>query len=292
MAQRFGGRFSPDAKGRPAPGAPAPHPFDGKRPTRAGFRSKVLFVLPFVFAWQAFTGTPAALFLGLGTFALMLLGAWLTREGIFAQEAYDARTVARRPALPRKALGAALFGAGLATGAIMGQQSPVVAAFLGALGAALNLMAFGADPMRDKGTEGIDAFQTNRVATAVDEAERHLAAMRDAGARAGDRAIAARIDRFIATARALFRTVEADPRDLSAARKYLGVYLMGARDATAKFADHYARSRDAQVRAEYEALLDDLETHFAERTRRLVTDGRSDLDVEIAVLRERLAREG
>ncbi|MGC5198902.1 hypothetical protein, partial [Aphanothece microscopica] len=126
------------------------HPFDGKRPTRAGFRSNLLFALPFVFAWDAFSGTPADLFLGLGAFALMLLGAWLTREGIFAQDAYDARSVARRPAIPRKALGAALFGAGLATGAVMAGQAPVTAALLGALGAALNLAAFGPDPMRDK----------------------------------------------------------------------------------------------------------------------------------------------
>jgi hypothetical protein len=287
MAQRFGGKFSPDAKD-----APPAHPFDGKRPTKAGFRSNLLFALPFVFAWRAFSGTPADLFLGLGAFALMLLGAWLTREGIFAQDAYDARTVARRPAIPRKAFGAALFGSGLATGAVMAGQSPVVAALLGALGAALNLAAFGADPMRDKGATGIDAFQTGRVATAVDEAEKHLAAMRDAAARAGDRAIAARVDRFAATARALFRTVEADPRDLTAARKYLGVYLMGARDATIKFADHYTRSRDAQARADYESLLDDLEQTFAQRTQRLMTDNRTDLDVEIAVLRERLTREG
>lgn len=290
MAQRFGGKFSPDAKGQPV--APAAHPFDAKRPTQAGLRSKLLFVLPFVFAWDAFSGTPADLFLGLGAFALMMLGAWLTREGIFAQDAYDARTVARRPAIPRKAFGAALFGAGLATGAVMAGQSPVTASLLGALGAALNLTAFGADPMRDKGAEGIDAFQTGRVATAVDEAERHLAAMRDAAARAGDRQIEGRVDRFAATARALFRTVEADPRDLTAARKYLGVYLMGARDATIKFADHYARSRDAQVRADYTALLDDLEQTFAQRTQRLMTDNRTDLDVEIAVLRERLGREG
>lgn len=287
MARRFGGRFSPGGDD-----APPPHPFDGRQPTRAGLRSNLLFALPFLFAWKAFSGTPADLFLGLAAFSLMMLGAWLTREGIFAQEAYDARTVARRPAIPRKGFGAALFGAGLATAAVMAGQPPVTAAALGALGSALNLVAFGLDPLRDKGAAGVDAFQTGRVATAVDEAERHLSAMRDAAARAGDPAIAARVDRFAATARALFRTVEADPRDLTAARRYLGVYLMGARDATIKFADHQARSRDATARADYIALLDDLEQTFAQRTRSLMTDNRADLDVEIAVLRERLSREG
>ena len=90
----------------------------------------------------------------------------------------------------------------------------------------------------------------------------------------------------------MFRTIENDPRDLTAARKYLSVYLMGARDATVKFADIYARSRDAGARADYIALLDDLEANFTGKTQKLLIEDRSDLTVEIDVLRERLAREG
>jgi hypothetical protein len=101
-----------------------------------------------------------------------------------------------------------------------------------------------------------------------------------------------RLERFQTTARDLIRTVEEDPRDLSAARKYLGVYLQGARDATAKFADVYARTKDTQARADYATLLDDLDQNFSARTRKLLLEDRSDLTVEIDVLRERLQREG
>jgi hypothetical protein len=144
------------------------------------------------------------------------------------------------------------------------------------LGAALHLMAFGLDPMKDKGLEGVDSFQTDRVARAVDEAERHLAAMKEAIGRTGDRVLIGRVDRFQATARAMFRQVEQDPRDLTAARRYLGVYLLGARDATVKFADLYARTRDQKARADYESLLDDLEKEFAARTERLLLDDRTE----------------
>jgi hypothetical protein len=89
----------------------------------------------------------------------------------------------------------------------------------------------------------------------------------------------------------MFRQVENDPRDLAAARKFLGVYLLGARDATIKFADLYSRNRDPQAREDYVALLDDLETNFATKTETLLLDDRTDLDVEISVLRDRLARE-
>jgi 5-bromo-4-chloroindolyl phosphate hydrolysis protein len=215
----------------------------------------------------------------------------MTREGLFAQEAYEARRVARRPALPRKAIGAMLVGGGLGVGLLMAGQSSVIATIIATLGAFLHIGAFGFDPMSDKGVEGIDSFQTDRVAKAIDTAEAHLKAMNDVILRARDRALERRIDAFSTTARALFRTVESDPRDLTAARKYLGVYLQGARDATEKFTDLYAQNRDPKIRADYEALLTDLETNFASRTTALLSDNHSDLNVEIQVLRERLAFE-
>ena len=299
MSQRFGGKYSPDGKPagpqpdageRPEPGMGknAPPGFATKRPSLVGFRSNILFLLPFLFAWKAFQGEPGDLILGLGTFALLLGGAWMTREGLLAQEAYEARRIARRPAIPRKIFGAGLTGAGLCLGALMADQAPVLSGALGLIGAGLHLGAFGLDPLRDKGAEGVDQFQTDRVARAVEEAERHLTAMRDAILRARDRGLEARVDRFTTTARGLFRTVETDPRDLTAARKYLGVYLQGARDATVKFVDLYAAGRAPKLRADYEALLDDLETTFARRTTDLLSNDHSDLNVEIEVLRERL----
>ena len=54
----------------------------------------------------------------------------------------------------------------------------------------------------------------------------------------------------------------------------------------------FGETRDPGARADYEALLDDLETNFARRTSALLTDNRSDLDIEIGVLRDRLKREG
>jgi hypothetical protein len=256
-----------------------------------GARVNALFLVPLPLIFLAFFREPTGLALSLGGAALMLGAAWMTREGVRAQAAYETRKIARRPGLPRKILGAVLMGAGIGLAGFV-DGSALIAALLGGIGAALHLAAFGLDPMQDKGMEGIDTFQTDRVARAVNEAEAHLTAMKDAILRARDRQLEARVDAFQATARDMFRTIEDDPRDLTAARKYLGVYLRGATEATAKFADLFARSRDAGARADYERLLDDLEANFAARTQQLLTDNRTDLDVEIEVLRERLAREG
>lgn len=284
MAQRFAGKYSP--------GAPQPGPQGGiEAAPKPKQRLLFLFLAPLAFAVPAFAGGPRALLLGLGACGILILAAWLTREGVAAHEAYAARRVARRPALPRKLIAAVLMAAGVGVGAMIDAPGPLLPILFGLAAGLLHLGAFGLDPLTDKGMEGMDPFQTERVANAVSTAEALLSAMQDAILRTHDAALAARVERFAASARALFRSVEADPGDLTAARKYLSVYLMGARDATVKFADVYAPARDPAVREGFEALLSDLETRFASRTKVLLASARTDLDVEIAVLRDRLKLE-
>lgn len=289
MAQRYGGPHSPDPQ---QPGTGPRGPFGGRRRSRAAARLNMMFMAALPFLLFSFQQEPVPMGLDITAFLILVLAAWLTREGIHAQEAYEARRVARRPALPRKLIAAVLTGGGLFLGGYIPGGSLLHPLIFGVLGLVLHLLAFGPDPMRDKGMEGIDPFQTERVARAVGEAETYLAGMKDAILRTNDRVLLARVEKFQTAARELFRTVEADPRDLTGARKYMGVYLMGARDATAKFADIWVATRDAQARADYEALLDDLETNFAARRRQMLLDDRSDLNIEIDVLRDRLQREG
>ena len=283
MAERFGGKYSPGG-GPSGPVSPSP-----TAPKVAGkWRTTVLFLTAFLFLFPAFGDGPREMLLGLLAGGLIVLSAWLTREGMVAEAAYAARKLARRPAFPRKAAGAVATGAALAVGGVIAEPGLFYPVLYALVGAGLHLAAFGLDPMADKGMEGIDTFQTGRVAKAVDEGEAHLAAMQDAILRAKDRSLERRVAQFATAARGLFRTIEGDPGDLTAARKYLSVYLMGARDATVKFADHYAQTRDSQARADYEMLLADLETTFAQKTTQFLSNSRTDLDVEIAVLRDRL----
>lgn len=286
MAQRYGGKYSPDG---PTTDRGS---FQGARRTRAGGRVNLLFLAPLPLIWSAFGNGPVALLLNLTALGLLLLAAWMTREGILAQEAYDSRKVARRPGFPRKLAGAVLTGLGLAVAGYAASGGIIAPVIYAVIGTVLHSLSFGLDPMKDKGLEGVDQFQTDRVARAVEKAETHLAAMSDAIKRAGDRQAETRVERFQTRVREMLRTVEDDPRDLTAARKYMGIYLVGARDATVKFADIYARSRDAGARSDYMMLLTDLEENFAAKTQKLLADNQTDLEIEISVLRDRLQREG
>ncbi|WP_298847169.1 5-bromo-4-chloroindolyl phosphate hydrolysis family protein [uncultured Ruegeria sp.] len=300
MAKRFGGKYSPEGDVSGDTSAPRAQ-FDGAQVEPAGARANILFLPAIPLVFLSLNDGAIGMTIGLIAAGVLTAAAFLLREGLRAEAAYNTRKTARRPAFPRKIFASLLtgLGAGLASyrtefldAETVAQASLLAPVLFGVAATVLHSISFGLDPMKDKGMEGIDTFQQDRVARVVDDAEKHLSEMTDAIKRAGDRQVEARVERFQDTARDLFRTVEEDPRDLAGARKYLTVYLQGARDATVKFADVYSRTRDAQSLADYSALLDDLEQNFAARTRKMLLDDRSDLTVEIDVLRERLQREG
>jgi hypothetical protein len=298
-AERYGGKYSPDPRpesGTTATGAPPPRFRDG-RARKVSLRARTMYLLPlpllFAGLGATFRGSAAEMLGELGGFVGLMLAAWLLNEGLRAEEAYAARAVARPPAVPRKLFAAVLTGASVALAGVLslGQGLPAAVAF-GAVAGAAMLAAFGLDPMRKKGLAGVDAFATERVARAIDQAEGLVRQVTDAAKRIGDRRLEGRIDRLCDQAREVFRLVEQDPRDLGRARTFLSVYLLGLRDATVKFAEIWTRSRDPQARAAYVDLLGDLETSFATHRTQLLLDDRSDLDIEIEVLRERLKQDG
>lgn len=290
MAQRFAGKYSPDGAGGRQ--TRVSNSLAGASVDPVGARANLMFLPAVVLLFSALFQGAIGLALGIAGAGVLSLGAWLLRGGLQAQAAYDARKVARRPALPRKIFASILAGGGIGLGAVSHDSSLVAAVLFGAATCGLHIAAFGLDPLTNKGMDGLDTFQQDRVARVVDEADAHLKAMTDALRRLGDRHVNDRMAQFQTAARKLIRTVEDDPRDLTAARRYLGVYLLGARDASTKFAEVYARTNSAETRDDYLALLDDLERNFAARTEKLLLDDHSDLTVEIEVLRDRLDREG
>ncbi|NDD36468.1 MAG: hypothetical protein EBZ26_09240, partial [Flavobacteriia bacterium] len=231
-----------------------------------GFRSNLMFVPPVLVVLAHLGAGPERLVTSIAAGGTLTLGAWLLREGLRAEAAYHNRKVARRPAFPRKIFAAALAGVGIGLAASASGVEVFGASLYGLATAVLHLAAFGFDPLADKRLEGVDLFQQDRVARVVDEAEDYLNAMTDHIAALKDRRLDTRVAGFVASVRRLIRKVEEDPRDLTGARKYL--------------------------RAAYETLLGDLEAQFAAQTSHMLLDDRTDMDIEIKVLRDRLQREG
>lgn len=297
MAQKFGGRFSPGGgrPGTPPPVAP-PDRFRDRAAARVSVRARLMYLWPLPLLWSGIGaisgGNAGAMLADLGGFAGLMLSAWLLNEGLRAEAAYDARAVARPPAIPRKLFAAGLTGVSVAGIGWATLGDGMAALAFGSMAALAQGLAFGLDPMRRKGMDGVDSLAVERVARAIDEAEGLVRDIIAAAARLGDKRLEGRIERLCDQARDVFRVIEADPRDLTRARTFLSVYLRGLRDATVKYATLQSRSRDVSAREGFEALIGDLETSFAAHRATLLEDNRSDLDVEIEVLRERLQQDG
>lgn len=288
MARRYGGKHSPGGK----PGSLQEAKRDERVRDAAGARSNALFVPPIVLAFMTIGEGAVGMATGLLSAGALALGAWLLREGLRAEAAFNLRKIAKRPAIPRKIFAAVLTGLGVAGATSMHGSGPFEAGLFGLIAAGLHIASFGIDPMRDKHVEGIDQFQQDRVAKVVDEAESYLNQIAEQIESLRDPHLAREVRGFIASAQRMIRTVEEDPRDLTGARKFLGVYLMGARDATVKFTTLWRRTESWEARADYKELLDDLEQNFAARTEKMLLEDRTDMDIEINVLRDRLQREG
>ncbi len=299
MARRYGGRYSP---GTPRGPEPVPRPtagarFRGRRPAVTSVRARLLYLfpVPLLVAGLGATlrGSAIEAAVELGAFLGLSLSAWLVNEGLRAETEFNARTVAKPPALPRKLFGAAVTGISVfAVGAFSLGQDLVGALVFGLLGGGASLAAFGLDPMRAKGLAGADGPAAERAVRAIEEAEAVVTETLAAAGRIGDRRLEGRIQHLSEQAREVFRAIERDPRDLSRTRRFLSVYLVGLRDATRKFADLRPETRAGVPREQYEALIADMETSFAARRGTLLAERTDELEIEIEVLRERLQQDG
>ncbi|MFK7941467.1 MAG: 5-bromo-4-chloroindolyl phosphate hydrolysis family protein [Paracoccaceae bacterium] len=303
-AQRFGGQYSPG--GAPDSGAtPLPNKFRGRKASSVDVRSLAMFVLPTPLLFAAFgamgSGSAFALVVLLLAYASLMLGAWLLREGQRAEAAFNERSIARPPAFPRKLCAAGLAGTGIFLGQLYSSDAGGILAATGALiqaavfaviGAGAHVMAFGIDPMKAKGDmPNLSDAERKRVTDAIDKAEEKLRTIEDLAHKMRDREIDDRVGKLNATVRDMIKIVEDDPRDMSRARRYLGLYLKGAMEASQKYADKHERLADPKLREDYLSLLSDLEEGFQKGKASLLVDDRAELEVKMEVLRERLDQE-
>ena len=289
-ARRFGGAYSPGAG---APAAVAGKPWF----RRISWRALALPLAPtpliFAFIDGAIRGDLVRLVASVGFWLALLLAAKLAGDGVRAHEAYDERLIARPPALPRKIIAAVLTGLSVAgICLVLVGSGPLISGFWGLLALGAHLVCFGPDPLKAKGLPGLPPVELERAAAKLAEAEKVVSETAAAAGRLRDRALEARIDRLAFAARDILKELEADPRDLPRARRFLTVHLVGLRDATLQFAEARAKDAAEAQRAPFEALLVDLETSFAKTRAGLLADDETALEIEIEVLRDRLKQEG
>src|SRR5690606_10955619 len=124
-----------------------------------------------------------------------------------------------------------------------------------------------------------------------DRAEAVLARIEAARARIGPGELSDRLLRIAALGRELVAQVEREPRHLRRARRFLFVYLDGARRVSEGFERTHGR-RPAELDERFRRVLGTIEDVLAQQRTRLLADEVEDLDVQVEVLEHQLRREG
>ncbi len=226
-------------------------------------------------------------------YGLFLAGALLLRRGLLTEAEYGRRRVARAP-WPLKTLGGGVIA--LATGitAWFGAgQHPAIAVAFGLAALLGCYLSYGFDPRvakRFTDRDGVDV--TDRVLEALTQAEASIAAIEQSTRNIRNAELNSRLRRIVAQARQILTMLEEDPRDLRRARKFLNVYLDGAKQVTEGYAKTHARVAAPELEDNFRRVLATIEDVFQEQQQKLLETDVTDLDVQIEVLTTQLKREG
>lgn len=257
----------------------------------------LVFLLPIPVLLAAITslarGHLGGLFDNVVCYALFLTGAVLLRRGLRAEADYMRRQVAKAP-WPFKTLGCGIIA--IATGLTAwtsANHPPSVALVFGLLALLGGYLAYGFDPRRAKrftDRDGVDS--TDRVVEALAQAEQSILAIENSTREIRNTELNSRLRRIVGQARQILKMLEEDPRDLRRARKFLNVYLDGARQVTEGYARMHGRTSTPELEDNFRRVLTTIEEVFGEQQQKLLEADVTDLDVQIEVLNTQLKREG
>ncbi len=226
-------------------------------------------------------------------FALYMLAAWYLRKGLQAEYVYAKSRIARAPKQPLKTIAAIITA--LTTGMIAwlgaGHSLPVALMFAG--GAFLGMyLSYGFDPRDEKKITAAHGYSGDEILQALEDSSRIIRRIEQANGRIRNAELNRRIERICEIADSILAEIEADPRDFRCARKFLNVYLDGARQVTEGYAKTHQQTQSGELEQNFRNVLETIESVFQEQHQKLLEEDVFDLDVKIEVLTTQLKREG
>ncbi|WP_031434220.1 5-bromo-4-chloroindolyl phosphate hydrolysis family protein [Methylomarinum vadi] len=238
-------------------------------------------------------GEVTAVVINAGGFAGYMLAAWCLRQGLKAEANYENSLIARPPRSPLKLIAALITALTTALIAWLGVgQTPLMAAIF-AGGALLGMyLSYGFDPKRKQQIVGAHGYSGDEIMQTLEESAGIIRSIEQANDQIRNAELNQRIERICAIADGILADIAADPRDIRRARKFLTVYLDGARQVTEGYARTHRHNQAGELEQNFRNVLVTIESVFMEQQQKLLEDDVFDLDVQIEVLNTQLKREG
>ncbi len=265
---------------------------------RENSQGLLLYFLPLPFLPALFIsllrGAVVPAVANLAALFLILLGGGLTRRGLANERAYEKKSKAMAPRPPWKIIGGLCVGAGVGIGSLLSVGNGLVFSIFLALLALLGFyLAYGLDPLRDKGmVVRSSGFRDSEVGKIIAEAEGKIADMEKTSQQLTNPELRSRLDRVTSLSRNILLELERDPDDLRLARKFLTVYLDSARKVSLDYVNTSSRAEVNELEQRFSEVLISIEDVFGELHQKMLANDLLDLDVQMEVLQNRLKREG
>lgn len=261
---------------------------------KSGIKGTLLFLMPLPVLLAAIIhllkGQIFSSLIAGGLFAGFMLAGSIARYSFKREYQFQQSKLAKPPSKSYKALAALILSITTAlTAFLLSDYSLFSSIFIGFTTFLAFYMAYGMKPHKERNDKLSQIDNAEEVIEALKAAEIQIKAIETARLNIHNITFNQHLKRIIEKARTIVALIEDDPKDLSRARKFLKVYLLG----TVRVTESYAKThnKDATTDAldsNFQEVLDSIEKTFDEQHKKLLENDQFDLDVKIDVLKAQL----
>lgn len=221
-------------------------------------------------------------------FGLFFTTAKLNTLGLTKEYEYHTTTLTKAPSVPYKMVSAGMLGLSTVyTASFAGGEGLLTGLFLGAIATVGYFLFYGFDPRVDK-LENIGDISAAFVIETLAEARGKLASVETNMKLIKEPEVHAKLRVATDKAYEILNNIEADPKDLRVARKFIIVYIDGVKKVTESYTGMKEDEINAETKEKFSMLLSDVEKKFDSEIVRLKKNNQFDLDVHIDVLQEQI----
>ena len=275
-------------------------PYHPNNPTfhKAKYKLKglMLFIVPFPVLLATIidllSNNAFGAIINASAFAGFMIAASIARIGFQNEGKYYRRSLALAPKTPYKTIAALLLA--ITTGLTAwwsvhyGLFSSLAIALLTFVGFALY---YGLDPRKNKSGNISLGVSAEDVINALEEADIRITEIEAARKKINNIDFNLQIQRITEKAREIVMMIEEEPKYLNRSRKFLKVYLKGAKQVTESYANTPEIENATELNHNFSKVLSSIETTFTQQKDELTKNDHFDLDVQIEVLNTQLKQE-
>jgi 5-bromo-4-chloroindolyl phosphate hydrolysis protein len=226
-------------------------------------------------------------------FALYCLSAILLRKGLLAKHPSPHNRLLRPSRWPLKLLAAILVAVTTGLLAILSVKQTVLMAMFYAGGAFLGMyFSYGFDHSQSKPMPAAQGYSGDDIRKTLADALAIIQSIEQANRDILQIELNQRIARICEIAEGVISELEADPRGIRRARKFLNIYLENVQQVIQGYAKTHQQASSQALEQNFRGALDAIESAFQEQQQKLLEEDVFDLDVKIEVLTTQLKREG